>query len=88
MDLIPSTNTNLPQLPASLIFDLGNLGATDTFNLDAQGYMDPTFLQSLPTTSSGVPFFPPPPDSRLNHFPNPEIHEAYRGFVRNLNRRS
>jgi len=30
----------------------------------------------------------PPPGSRLNHFPDLEVHEAYRGFVHDLRRRS
>ena len=30
----------------------------------------------------------PVPGSRINHFPDPEVHELYRGFVHDLNRRS
>ena len=30
----------------------------------------------------------PRPSSRLNHFPDPEVHEFYRGFVHDLHRRS
>ena len=30
----------------------------------------------------------PPPGSRLDHFPDPEVHEFYRGFVHDLHRRS
>jgi len=62
IDLTPSTNTNPPQLPASLISHPGNLGATNPFSLDAQSHMYPTFLQApLPTTSNEVPFFSQPP---------------------------
>ena len=30
----------------------------------------------------------PPPGSRLDHFPDHEVHEFYQGFVRVLHRRS
>ena len=78
MDLTPSTNADPPQLPTSLISHPGNPDATNTISLDAHGHMDPTFLQS----PSGMQ--EPPPDSRLNHFPDPQVHEAYRGFVHDL----
>ena len=62
MDLAPTTNTDPPQLPASLITHPGNLGAMNTFSLDAQGRMFPTAPQSaLSTTSNEVPFFSQPP---------------------------
>jgi len=62
IDVTPSTNTNPPQHPASLISYPGNLGATNTFSLDAQGHMGPAFLQSpLPTTLNEDPFFLQPP---------------------------
>ena len=38
------------------------------------------------TTPSGMQ--EPPPDSRLNHFPDAEVDQAYRGFVHDFHRRS
>jgi len=62
IDVTPSTNTNPPQHPASLISYPGNLAAANTFSLDAQGHMGPAFLQlPLPTTPNEDPFFSQPP---------------------------